>query len=405
MPKTTTTRGWRADSLEERATSKGVGASPAGPQGEGRAVGPVASGSGVSRLRRLGAAVARAGLAAWRRTLDRPAIRFEEALHGFAAELTATREPEAIDAAVLRLARRIAPGGHFELVHAMGEPAGRGAAVSGREVGEGPRPDGLLGEIPLRCGYAHHGVLRVHDPAARQGAAIPPETQQRLTLACMLAACALENARLRKEWSWAHEGPEGSYPTTDAGAAARTPIRRPEVVHDATFLNAVLPFALAQARRHGEPLSLVCVGLDRLGAIRNLLGPEMVDRLVHDLAATVASLVRSSDIVARLDDDRVVALLVRARGDGAMGVARSIGGAVAESGLGSPRLPGVSVSIGVAEFPAIARDAAALLDAADEAMCQVRAEGNPSPRLAGPRSTRAHATSPSESPAMAACTP
>ena len=172
--------------------------------------------------------------------------------------------------------------------------------------------------------------------------------------------------------------------------AAVRPSERPDVVRDATFLNAVLPFALAQSRRHGEPVSLVCVQVDRLGAIRNLLGPTLADRLVSDLAETVSSLVRASDIVARLDDDRIVALLVRARGDGAMGVARMIGRTVADSGLGSPRLPGTSVSIGVAEFPAIARDAASLLDAADEAMVMARAGGSHSPVLAGRASRATH---------------
>src|SRR5262249_13605416 len=138
-------------------------------------------------------------------------------------------------------------------------------------------------------------------------------------------------------------------------------------------------------RRHGEPVSLVCVQLDRLGAMRDLLGSSLADRLVLELGETVASLVRASDIVARLDDDRIVALLVRARGDDAMRVARTIGRAVADSGLGSPRLPGASVAIGVAEFPAIAGDAAALLDAADEAMVKARARGSHSPVLAGPR--------------------
>jgi GGDEF domain-containing protein len=49
-------------------------------------------------------------------------------------------------------------------------------------------------------------------------------------------------------------------------------------------------------------------------------------------------------------------------------------------------LPGVSAAIGVAEFPATAGDAAALLEAADEAMAMARAGGSRSPSLAGPRS-------------------
>ena len=181
---------------------------------------------------------------------------------------------------------------------------------------------------------------------------------------------------------------------------SRTPHERPDVVRDATFLNAVLPFALAQSRRYGEPVSLLCVQVDRLGAIRNMLGATLADRLVSELASIVSGIVRASDIVARLDDDRIVALLVRARGDGAMGVARMIARTVADSGLGSPGLPGTSVSIGVAEFPATARDAASLLDAADEAMVTARAGGSRSPVLAGPPPGPVHSSD--YAPAMTA---
>ena len=47
------------------------------------------------------------------------------------------------------------------------------------------------------------------------------------------------------------------------------------VLQDATFLNAVLPFAVGQARRHGESLSLLCVAIDRLGGICELLGKRV----------------------------------------------------------------------------------------------------------------------------------
>ena len=56
----------------------------------------------------------------------------------------------------------------------------------------------------------------------------------------------------------------------------------------------------------------MCVAIDRLGGIQELLGPGTADRLVRSVADSVASLIRTSDIVARLDDDRVVAVLPRA---------------------------------------------------------------------------------------------
>ena len=135
-----------------------------------------------------------------------------------------------------------------------------------------------------------------------------------------MARCALERLGSREEWSGDNHLAD---PADSAGAdlaphAARTGATFVATarLHDATFLNAVLPFALNQARRHNEALSLVCVAIDRLGGIQELLGPGTADRLVRDVADTLTSLVRASDIVARLDDDRVVAVLPRAPGGG-----------------------------------------------------------------------------------------
>ena len=229
-------------------------------------------------------------------------------------------------------------------------------------------------------------------------------------MACTLAACALEKARLKAEWACEDEvtedddlddRPRRARPASPAGArtwSATRPSSTP-----------CSPSPSASPGGTGSRSRSCACRLDRLGAIRDLLGPDIADRLVQDLARTVASLVRASDIVARLDDDRIVALLVRSRGEDAMRVARTIGRTVAESGLGAPRLPGASVSIGVAEFPAIARDASSLIEAADEAMARRGPGGAVRPSWPGrdrPPATLRSTTTPltlTRSPAMSAC--
>ena len=94
--------------------------------------------------------------------------------------------------------------------------------------------------------------------------------------------------------------------------------------------------------------------------IRELLGPEVTDRLVQNVCRTVSSIIRSSDIVARLDDDRIVVLLIRADGPGALKVARNIGRAVRERTQDSAEFPSATVSIGIAEFPSDATTAFSL---------------------------------------------
>ncbi len=50
-------------------------------------------------------------------------------------------------------------------------------------------------------------------------------------------------------------------------------IERSDALRDEAFLIAFLPYAVAQARRHSEPVSLLFVATDRLAAIRELHGP------------------------------------------------------------------------------------------------------------------------------------
>ena len=211
------------------------------------------------------------------------------------------------------------------------------------------RPGETVVEVPLSCGVAVHGRLRLFTPGGGRSA-LRPETLRRLATACTMAACALENLRRNAEWAW-----HGRDEAGEDGRSRLSEAHSTAVARDATFLNAVLPFALSQAKRHREPVSLLCLGIDRLAAIQDLLGPEVADRLVQDVARTVSSSVRSSDIVARLDDDRIVVLLIRARGPSALSVARIIGRAMTETTRNVPELPSTTVSIGVAEFPADVR--------------------------------------------------
>ncbi|WP_337174950.1 GGDEF domain-containing protein [Paludisphaera sp.] len=151
-----------------------------------------------------------------------------------------------------------------------------------------------------------------------------------------------------------------------------SPAAEGPALHDATLLSAVLPFAIGQARRHGEPLSVLFLAIDQLRGVRMLLGPEEADRLVSRVGLRVASLLRSSDLVGRLDDDRLMAILPRAELAAAAQVGRKLARAVAVD----PALSGLpldlSLSVGAAELPASAETIGGLLDAADAALSEAR---------------------------------
>jgi diguanylate cyclase (GGDEF)-like protein len=203
-----------------------------------------------------------------------------------------------------------------------------------------------------------------------------------LNTICGLAACVLD--RLRRD----KERPEDAarrplvetcpnshgmigYVESDCGT------HYPKMLHDATLLNAVLPFAISQAQRHHEPLSLAFIAIDRLHGIQELLGRAVANRLVQSVGETVVSLIRASDIVARLDDDRVIAVLPRSGDDGALRVGEMICQKIAEERWPLSDQPGmkVTVSVGVATFPSAAQNVHSLFQAADDALAHAQARG------------------------------
>jgi diguanylate cyclase (GGDEF)-like protein len=181
---------------------------------------------------------------------------------------------------------------------------------------------------------------------------------------------------------------EGRGPRDDRPADERDGACGPiAVLHDATFLNAVLPYALGQAKRHREPLSLLCVAVDRLAAIRHLHGAEVADAAVRRVAETVGARLRASDVVARLDDDRIIAVLPDAAAIHAARVAEVLREAIEAAGAASPSMPALTASIGMASYPAHAHDVHSLLAAADEAMVRAERQGRNRVASAAPGSS------------------
>jgi diguanylate cyclase (GGDEF)-like protein len=328
---------------------------------------------------------------------------FEEIVHRFVATALQADDASVIEAALLRLARQMAPASRIELVPAplsgIDEPVElRSSGQEGSAETGGGHGGAQLVDVPLGCGGSVCGALRVR-PRTERSSPLKPETIRRLTTICTIAACAIESVGRHPEWL---------YDDLEHAASLRSglasPITDPDqpaaVLHDATFLNAVLPFALNQARRHRESLSVLCVAVDRLAGIQELLGRAAVKRLVRDVGAVVGSLIRTSDVVAMLDDDRVVAVLPRAPRGGALHVAERMCRTIAEWSPADGDLPAVTVSIGVATFPSCALDVYSLFDAADEALARAQHHGRNqavlAPALRSP--ALAHVAGPGQEP-------
>ena len=129
------------------------------------------------------------------------------------------------------------------------------------------------------------------------------------------------------------EVPPMSSRTSPAPVAVMIPEVDDRATHDPatglpnlSFLATFLPYAIAQAGRRGEPLSLLYIGADRLAAIRELLGEAAAGEAVRTIGRAITRTLRSSDLVARLDDGRLAVVLPGAAAGDARMLAETIPG-------------------------------------------------------------------------------
>jgi diguanylate cyclase (GGDEF)-like protein len=126
--------------------------------------------------------------------------------------------------------------------------------------------------------------------------------------------------------------------------------------------------ALLLAKRHGHPVSVMMLDLDRFKYVNDTLGHPVGDKVLKEVALRLRELLRESDTVARLGGDEFAVLLPSGDVERAGTVARRI--------LQSLELPivvedqpiDVGTSIGIVFYPEHGEDADMLLRHADISM-------------------------------------
>jgi diguanylate cyclase (GGDEF)-like protein/PAS domain S-box-containing protein len=136
---------------------------------------------------------------------------------------------------------------------------------------------------------------------------------------------------------------------------------------------------ISLAKRESRQFALLYLDLDRFKPVNDALGHAAGDELLQAVATRIRHQVRESDTVARVGGDEFAVILPGiARREEAEIVARKIVAAVATPfQLGSRKQSvDIGTSIGIAIYPADARDADALVKAADAAMYSAKQAGN-----------------------------
>ncbi len=134
--------------------------------------------------------------------------------------------------------------------------------------------------------------------------------------------------------------------------------------------------ALAHAERHKSPMAVLFLDLDRFKNINDTFGHEAGDRVLRDTAARMQQSLREQDTMARVGGDEFLALVEDYHDPRKLGeiAQRLLNEAAAPFEIEDHEYR-LSVSIGIATYPADGADTQALLKNADIAMYRAKTTG------------------------------
>jgi len=142
---------------------------------------------------------------------------------------------------------------------------------------------------------------------------------------------------------------------------------------DSRAFHARLQAELERARRHGSPLGLVMVDLDRFGSLNARHGRPAGDAALMEVALVMRLTLRESDTLARLGSNRFGVLLPEADAAPAHRCSERLRIALEEHRF--PRVGRISASFGVAASPRSGVESLELLDAAERALTVAKKSG------------------------------
>lgn len=147
--------------------------------------------------------------------------------------------------------------------------------------------------------------------------------------------------------------------------------------YNARYLLEATENEIQRAERYGKALSVLFLDLDRFKTVNDVHGHLVGSRVLRRLAEVLNECVRQVDTLARYGGDEFTILLVDTDHEMGMKVAERIRRTVADTlfeGEGGVPIR-LTISIGVASYPANGRDRDALLDLADKAMYRAKSMG------------------------------
>jgi diguanylate cyclase (GGDEF)-like protein len=147
--------------------------------------------------------------------------------------------------------------------------------------------------------------------------------------------------------------------------------------YNARYLFAALEHELRRADRYDSTLSVVFIDIDRFKLVNDQHGHLVGSRTLRALAEVLGACIRQVDTLARYGGDEFTILLAETDHDTASTVAERIRAAVARTNFEAQagKTIQITVSVGIATFPAHGETAEGLVDSADKAMYRAKSLG------------------------------
>jgi two-component system cell cycle response regulator len=148
-------------------------------------------------------------------------------------------------------------------------------------------------------------------------------------------------------------------------------------VYNARYLFTALDHEIRRAERYGSQISLLFLDVDRFKTVNDQHGHLVGSRTLRRLAEVLGTCIRQVDTLARYGGDEFTILLVDTGLEAGLAIAERIRAAVAGNRFEARGRDGlrVSVSVGVAAYPAHGTTPETLLDVADKAMYRAKSLG------------------------------
>jgi len=232
---------------------------------------------------------------------------------------------------------------------------GRQAAITERVADRVRAAFGLSHTLtaPLRT---FDGVIGAIVLSRRETSAWPESARRLLRVAAGETAAALERA--------------DSFRAAEASAATDPLTGLPNRRYFDEFSSL-----LTGRRRSGDAVAVLMIDIDKFKGLNDTYGHPTGDHVLKSVATAITAAVRDQDVPARIGGEEFAVLLRNPGPEVAIEIGERVRNAVRDLDLRSIGVPGVSVSVGVANANSAEEPIQAVLDRADQALLRAKRAG------------------------------